>query len=460
MKLDFSSYPLKTEGYSGRPMSFLDSGPSAILTAVSELALIETGDRVARERWQKTQLQNLFTFAIQRSNFWRQRLGNRRAEPKLDSLLILTRNDLKNQVAQEGALLRPTDNLRTNPHATSGSSGTPVHFHISQMNVQYNVARYIAQDFIEGKDISTNRTRLKSTTLNKAKEIASLPSGFKVTKRPTWLGELGSVFAGGPLKLIEFLNPVPRDLIRELRRDPVGQLIAYPRLVRAIVSYSGPEILKELRVVEWIALSEEIDRELYASVAQQGIPILSNYSSEEVGPIAFECAAVPGHLHVATSNVIVEISETKYELDGQRLGRVLVTHLHSYATPFIRYDLGDLALLSERCPCGHDGPTLHNLRGRVANAIKKRDGTYSSFYVRGPELLKFVRFSEFRIRQVGLEKLVVELGGRSELSPSETSEVTSFVKERAGPTFDVEVLARENIDWGESVKRQSFRCEI
>ena len=71
-----------------------------------------------------------------------------------------------------------------------------------------------------------------------------------------------------------------------------------------------------------------------------------------------------------------------------------------------------------------------------------------------------MRFSEFRIRQVGVEKLVVELGGRSELSPSETSDVTTYMKERAGPTFDVEVLARENIDWGESVKRQSFRCEI
>jgi hypothetical protein len=208
MKFDFSSYALKTGGYSGRPMSFLDSGPSEMLTAIFELALIETGDRVAREKWQKTQLQNLFTFAIQRSNFWRQRLGNRRAEPKLDSLPILTRNDLKNQVAQEGALLRPTDNLIAHPHATSGSSGTPVHFHISQMNVQYNVARGVVQNFIEGKDISTNRTRFKSTTLDKAKEIASLPCGFKATKQPTWLGDLGTVFAGGLLKLIEFLDPV------------------------------------------------------------------------------------------------------------------------------------------------------------------------------------------------------------------------------------------------------------
>jgi phenylacetate-CoA ligase len=460
MKLDYSAYPIRAGAYSGRPMSFLDTGPSTILTAVSELALIETGARVARERWQKTQLQNLLTFVTQRSNFWRQRIGGKPRETRLDSLPLLTRNDLKQQVAQEGSLLRPADGMGSNPHATSGSSGTPVHFHISQMNVQYNGARYIAQNFIEGKDLSLNKTRLSSAKTDAANEIAAIPAGFKVAKQSAWLGELGAIFACGPLKHIDCLNPVPRELIRELRRDPVGQLVANPRMVRLITGHSGPDVFKELRVSEWIAYGEEVDRDLYESIRKLGIPILSNYSAEEVGPIAFECPAAMGHFHVATSNVIVEVSDTKYELDGQRLGRVLVTHLHSYATPVIRYDLGDLALLKQRCPCGHDGPAIYSLHGRITNAIKTRDGKYSAFFVRGPELLKRANFSEFRIRQVGFDEIVVELGGRNELSAEEISEVTSFVKTRAGETFEVRILPRETIDWGESVKRQSFRCEI
>jgi len=137
-----------------------------------------------------------------------------------------------------------------------------------------------------------------------------------------------------------------------------------------------------------------------------------------------------------------------------------VTHLHSYATPFIRYDMGDLALLKDACPCGHSGPTLHKLYGRATNALKRRDGTLHSFYIRGPDLLEVVQFSEFRIRQVDFDALVIELGGRKELSPEEVQNVVQFLKARAGEDFKVEVIPRTEIDWGESLKRQSFRCEV
>jgi phenylacetate-CoA ligase len=460
MKLDFSSYQINRDAYSARPMSFLDAEPSTVLTVIAQIALIETGDRAARERWQKTQLRNLLGFAIQRSTFWRQRIGSKGSDTKLSALPVLTRNDIKQQVAQEGALLRQSDGISTTAHTTSGSSATPVKFHASQMNAQYNEIRSLAQSFIEGKDLSTNMTRLASARLDAAKEIVALPSRLRVTTFKSSLSALGPVFASGPMKYIECVNPVPRDLVRELRKDPVGLLVSNPQYVNAIVSHFGAEILKELRVTEFIAFAEAIDPDLYAKIATQGIPVLSNYSAEEVGAIGFECPAAPGHYHVATSNVIVEISDAKYELSGQKLGRVLVTHLHSYATPFIRYDLGDFALLSERCPCGHDGPAIHHLHGRVANSIKNRDGTYSAFYARGSELAKLAQFSEFRIRQVGFEKIVVELGGRSELSPAELSDVTDFIRQRVGEAFEIEVLPCATIDWGESVKRQSFRCEI
>src|SRR5262249_43458018 len=144
--------------------------------------------------------------------------------------------------------------------------------------------------------------------------------------------------------------------------------------------------------------------------------------------------------------------------EGQKLGRVLLTHLHSYATPFIRYDVGDLALLAERCPCGHDGPTIHNLYGRVTKALKHPDGTFSRFYIRGKEIAELAECTEFRIRQVSLDSVVVEIGGRDTLRPEEVTNVIAFLQPRAGDEFKIDVVARPAIDWGHSVKRQSFRC--
>ena len=195
-------------------------------------------------------------------------------------------------------------------------------------------------------------------------------------------------------------------LIEELRRDPVGYLVVAPLTLAMILSRGDVELLNELKVSECIIFGESADPAMVQAVRDHGISVRSSYSSEEVGQIAFECASCAGRYHVTTSNVIVEVVDVSHDVGGTKLGRVLVTHLHSYATPFIRYDLGDLALLKDRCACGHNGPTLHALHGRATSALKHRDGSLHPFFIRGHELLKVVEFREFRI-----------LAGYSELIP-------------------------------------------
>ena len=134
-------------------MTILDPEPRAMLSAITEIALIETGNRSAREHWQQIQLRNLVNNATQRSAFWRARIGSRkRPDIDLAALPILTRQDLRTQVASEGPLLRAADGFSTKPHATSGSSGVPVHFFISDFNTDYNLIRSLAQYFLEGRD--------------------------------------------------------------------------------------------------------------------------------------------------------------------------------------------------------------------------------------------------------------------------------------------------------------------
>ena len=46
--------------------------------------------------------------------------------------------------------------------------------------------------------------------------------------------------------------------------------------------------------------------------------------------------------------------------------------------------------------------------------IKHRDGRLSPFRVLGQYLYKILQFDEYRIRQIAFDKIVIELGGRSE----------------------------------------------
>ena len=457
MNFDFSAYPLHDKAYSGRPMTILDQEPKAMLSAITEVALIETGNRLAREHWQKVQLGNLIKHAVQRSAFWRKRIAdNVSSNIELAFLPILTRHDLRKQVASEGSLLRPSDGIATGPHATSGSSGIPASFFISEFNARYNQIRSLAQYFLEGRDLSLNRTRMRASQ-------TPVKNGFSVEMRKSWIGPLASLIKSGTHKHIDYFT-LSRDdcrrLIDELKRDNIGYLACTPRLLDTLLSSFDLSFLKDAETEMWISFAEAIDPHLLNVFVGLGIPIQANYSSEEVGMIGSECSMFSGCYHVATTNVIVEVVDQLHDIDGIRRGKILVTHLHSYATPFIRYDLDDLGCLSNTCACGHDGPTVSSLQGRVSSVIKHRDGRLSPFHVHGKDLAALAGFTEYRMRQTAFDKIILELGGRSELNAGEVTAVAAFLKERAGPDIDIEVKACPAIDWGPSRKRPAFRCEI
>jgi phenylacetate-coenzyme A ligase PaaK-like adenylate-forming protein len=159
--------------------------------------------------------------------------------------------------------------------------------------------------------------------------------------------------------------------------------------------------------------------------------------------------------------VIVEVvPDDSIQLPDKGLGRVLVTHLHSYATPFIRYDIGDIATLAKVCPCGHDGPAISNIYGRAKALLKHADGRISIFHVRGKEMTAIAKFDDYRMRQTDFKKISVEIGGRDSLTPEETAGFVNLVKLHAGGEFEVDVKAVAQINWGQSIKRPGFRSEV
>lgn len=455
MRLDFSELPLTNRAFSEQPMTFIDQAPKNFLAEVIELVAVETGNRTAREFWQQKQLQNLLQHAAQRSAFWRKRIGTRKINViSLSHLPILTRGEVMKQMADEGALISPGERIRTKKHSTSGSTGTPVQFFVSEMNAHYNAVRAVAQYFMEGRDLTLNRTRFRS-------EPMSNKNGFTVEKTDDWLGSLGSQVRCGINKHIEYFRPNIDALCEELERDSIGYLVSPPHIIEAMLQYIDPAFFKRAGTAIFIPFGNVFDPKLRKEFSSVGIPVRASYSSEEVSLIGSECEMVPGSYHVATSNVIVEvIPDESIQLMDKRAGRVLVTHLHSYATPFIRYDIGDVATLDKVCSCGHDGPALSNIYGRTKTLLKHADGRVSYFFPRSKDLAAIAKFDEYRVRQTDIKNIVVEIGGRDSLTPEETAAFIKLIKLHAGDEFDVKVKAVAQIDWGHSIKRLGYHSEV
>jgi phenylacetate-CoA ligase len=106
-----------------------------------------------------------------------------------------------------------------------------------------------------------------------------------------------------------------------------------------------------------------------------GPDVYETYGSRETMLVASECERRNG-LHVAEENVIVEIVRDGQVVPAGEAGEVVVTDLHNYGMPFIRYANGDVARLARpgRCGCGRALQRLARVDGRVADTMRTKSG--------------------------------------------------------------------------------------
>ncbi len=103
--------------------------------------------------------------------------------------------------------------------------------------------------------------------------------------------------------------------------------------------------------------------------------IFNEYGAYDGGAGAFECTKHSG-LHLQMERGILEIlDENGNEVKPGRVGRVIVTDLHNYLFPFIRYDVGDLVVATDRlCSCGRGLQLIQGIKGRSSDYIILGDG--------------------------------------------------------------------------------------
>lgn len=159
---------------------------------------------------------------------------------------------------------------------------------------------------------------------------------------------------------------------------PLGEHLLHlrPRLLVTLPSYL-PLILQhqsELKMsgVEAILTNSEsstqLERDYYSRVL--GVPVYDEYSSEEIGMIATQCAY--GLYHVVEDGVYLEVVDT----DKSGFGTVVCTDLNNEFMPLIRFDHGDVARKvsnHERCECGSTATSLFEINGRRDDAFRTRD---------------------------------------------------------------------------------------
>lgn len=258
-----------------------------------------------------------------------------------------------------------------------------------------------------------------------------------------------------PVHVLSIIGTTTDQQLAWLERANPTYFLTYPSVLHALlraIAASGTRLpaLREVRTVGE-ALTPGT-RGLCREVLD--VPIVDMYSAQEVGYLALQCPDHE-HYHVQSERHLVEVLRD----DGApcapgEVGHVVVTDLHNFATPILRYDIGDLAEVAHPCACGRGLSTWTRIVGRVRNMLKYPGGrtTFPVFTVGAREAARYRDIQLVQLTRDRLRARVVPDGDLDEAA------LIASLHRTLGYPFSVEIERVDEIARTPGGKLEEFIC--
>ncbi|MDP5158446.1 MAG: phenylacetate--CoA ligase family protein [Flaviramulus sp.] len=150
---------------------------------------------------------------------------------------------------------------------------------------------------------------------------------------------------------------------------------------------------------------------------QFGVPIVNEYGASELDLIAFENPE--REWQVNSETLFVEILDDKNNvLPYGEEGRLVITSLYNKSQPFIRYDIGDIGILSKKSTLKK--PILEKLTGRTNDIVilpsGKKAAGLTFYYITKSIIEDDGHVKEFVIEQLKVDTFKINYVSTNELS--------------------------------------------
>jgi phenylacetate-CoA ligase len=232
-----------------------------------------------------------------------------------------------------------------------------------------------------------------------------------------------------PFGLLEKKSPNPNDpywgfhcldaktALEIIHEKQPEYLCAYPSLMLEILKLTAGRPV-ELSLKYLSTVGETVSEELLdVAQARFGCKLYDAYGAVETGIIAAKCAKC-GDYHPAEGHMAVEILRNDgLPVRPGETGNVVVTPLFNSAMPLIRYNIGDLATLSNK-KCTISKMSIARIEGREVHLFKTASGR--RFTPRfPPALLTRLGLKQYKLIQTAIDEIEfhyvpVETGTRIE----------------------------------------------
>ena len=380
------------------------------------------------ERYLNNKRKEIVAFHLENNSFYKS-LGKNISLNDWDSVPVMTKRHLQQPLEQRLSNGYTKDAVYVNK--TSGSSGDPFIFAKDKWCHALTWAEIMNRFFWYGIDFNTSKqARFYGIPLDK--------KGYYKERLKDWFSNRFrfSVFDlsdNAFEKVLSKFKSTAFDYINGYT-SPIVQFAKYLKRERVILKSVCPTL--KVCIVTSEMLFDE-DKTLLET--QFGIPVVNEYGASELDLIAFQNPDDQWLVNHETLYVEILDDDDNVLPYGQE-GRIVITSLYNKAHPFIRYDIGDVGILSEESTL--QKPILKKLIGRTNDIAILPSGKTAAgltfYYITKSVIENDGNVSEFVIEQLAIDTFKIKYVSRRILTPNEETVVKQEMERYLEPNISID----------------------
>jgi phenylacetate-CoA ligase len=306
--------------------------------------------------------------------------------------------------------------------STSGSTGVPV-----------KVAMSPARGKMEGKD-----------NLMMANWMGGPVANMKIVSLISHEESANTLEVNSPLEQqVAFIR-------RMYEQREAVSLITYPTNMEALCHYILDNNI-DMAFIRRCCCMSECYEDYHDGLIARAFPnayATSTYSSVELGMIAVRCPENRGNHHIMAHKLGVEfLNDEGSPCELGELGRIVITDYFNRSSPFIRYEIGDLAAPAE-CDCTVTKlPAMQKIIGKVRGTLLRRDGRRIMFTDFSVVFRDSPAVKQYQVIQEELEKFTIRFVPveRADLATFRKTVKAAF-KQQFGYDAEISFVAEKSIE--------------
>jgi phenylacetate-CoA ligase len=403
------------------------------------------------DKYREHLLKRLVVFASAQSPFYRERLKplfRKGPDPQLDAwgeIPLLRRNELICEIERIKPVQIPAEAGTVSMARTSGTIAGRVAFQtcmLARIAAECMMHRHYSWHAL---DLTAPMASVRFYSSGRR----TCPDG--VTEQNWCAGAPGATH-----HTMDVREPV-EDIIAWLAQRAPKYLLTFPSMMHDLAQHPNAAAVAELKLAKIIGISEGLTPHVRDTTQKRfGCEVTQIYACAEMGCIAMQMPSDDHYLACEETVFLEVLDDDGKPVQPGQTGRVALTSFYNYATPFIRYEIGDFATLASMpCTSGRALLRLQRIDGRSSSALRTINGRRVwAHEIPFSELASRLGSPRFQIRQADKTSIEVIFAAERNAKPADQKEIGALFAHLLGTGVDVRLTQVANLSRTVGGKRE------